>query len=63
MFRTGASVVVTHGSQAIDGVAGLSTALGLCMGQLASAPGEHPPEVSGVGAPPGFQVWAPSPLI
>ena len=23
----------------------------------------HPPEVSGVGAPLGFQVWAPSPLI
>ena len=30
---------------------------------LASAPGVHPPEVSGVGAPPGFQVWAPSLLI
>ena len=48
-----------------------SAALGLCGGQLASAPGAHPPEVSGVGAPPGsgvggqlgFQLWAPSPLI
>ena len=33
------------------------------MGQLASAPGEHLPEVSGVGAPPGFQVWVDSLLI
>ena len=41
---------------------GRSAALGLCVGQLASAPGVHPPEVSGVGAPPGFQAWAPSPL-
>ena len=40
-----------------------SAALGLWVGQLASAPSEHPPEVSGVGALPGFQVWAPSPLI
>ena len=40
-----------------------SATLGLCVGQLASAPGVHPPEVSGVGAPPGFQVWAPSLLI
>ena len=31
-------------------------ALGLCVGQLASALGAHPPEVSGVGAPPGSQV-------
>ena len=37
--------------------------LGLWVEQLASAPDAHPPEVSGVGAPPGFQVWAPSPLI
>ena len=29
--------------------AGQSAALGLCRGQLASAPGVHPPEVSGVG--------------
>ena len=42
--------------------AGLA-ALGLWVGQLASAPGAHPPEVSGVGALPGFQVWAPSLLI
>ena len=40
-----------------------STALCLCMGQLASTPSVHPPEVSGVGAQPEFQVWAPSPLI
>ena len=25
--------------------------------------GAHPPEVLGVGALPGFQVWVPSPLI
>ena len=40
-----------------------SAVLGLWVGQLASAPDAHPPEVSGVGALPGFQVWAPSPLI
>ena len=40
-----------------------SPVLGLWVEQLASAPDAHPPEVSGVGAPPGFQVWAPSPLI
>ena len=43
--------------------AGRSDALGLCVGQLASAPSAHPPEVSGVGGQLGFQVWAPSPLI
>ena len=37
-----------------------SAALGLWVGQLASAPVAHPPEVSGVGAPLGFQVWAAS---
>ena len=42
---------------------GQSASLGLCVGQLASAPSAHPPEVSGVGGHPGFQVWAPSPLI
>ena len=31
--------------------------------QLASAPDAVPPEVSGVVAPPGFHVWAPSSLI
>ena len=40
-----------------------SSTLGLWVGQLASAPGAHPPEVSGVGAPRGFQVWAPCRLI
>ena len=30
-------------------LAGGSAALGLCVGQLASAPSVHPPEVSGVG--------------
>ena len=40
-----------------------SKALGLWVGQLASAPSAHPPEVSGVDAPPRFQLWAPSPLI
>ena len=43
--------------------AGGSAALGLCGGQLASVPGVHPPEVLGVGAQPGFQLWVPSPLI
>ena len=38
-------------------------ALGLWVGQLASAPSAHPPQVSGVGSQPGFQVWAPTPLI
>ena len=33
-----------------------AAALGLWVGQLASAPGEHPPEVSGVGCQPGFEV-------
>ena len=61
------------GSQAVDqpiwcsvsesSGAGQSAALGLCVGQLSSAPVEHPPEVLGVGALPGFQVWVPSPLI
>ena len=40
-----------------------SPVLGLWVGQLASAPDVHPPEVSVLGAPPGFQVWAPGPLI
>ena len=40
-----------------------STVLGLWVEQLASAPDAHPPEVSGVGAPQGFRVWAPSSLI
>ena len=44
-------------------MAGWSAALGLCVGQLASAPGAHLLEVSGVGAPPGFQVWVDSLLI
>ena len=41
----------------------LSAALGLCLGQLASAPRAHPPEVSGVGAQLGFQLCTPSPII
>ena len=45
------------------GLCGLSAALCLCAGQPATEPGVHPPEVSGVWAQPGFQVWAPSPLI
>ena len=44
-------------------VAGGSKALGLWVGQLASAPVVHPREVSGVGSHLRFQVWAPSPLI
>ena len=32
-------------------------------GQLASVPGVHPPEVSGVGGQLGFQLWAPSLLL
>ena len=38
------------------GLCGISAALGLCAGQLATDLGAHPPEVSGVGAPPGSQV-------
>ena len=40
-----------------------SAVLGLWVEQLASAPDALPPEVSGVGVPPGFHVWAPSSLI
>ena len=40
-----------------------SAVLGLWVEQLASAPDALPPEVSGVGAPSGFHVWAPSSLI
>ena len=40
-----------------------SAVLGLWVVQLASAPDAVPPEVSGVVAPPGFHVWAPSSLI
>ena len=40
-----------------------SEALGLWVGQLASAPSAHPPKVSGVGSQLGFQLWAPSLLI
>ena len=52
---------------------GGSATLGLCVGQLASVPGAHPPtrgfrcgrhaRVSGVGGQLGFQLWSPSPLI
>ena len=38
------------------------SALVLWVGQLASSPGAHPLNVSGVGTPPWFQVWAPSAL-
>ena len=51
------------GWQAARPLISRSAALGLCMGQLASAPGVHPPKVSGVGGQPGFPVWAPTPLI
>ena len=34
-----------------------SAALGLYLRQLVSAPGAHPPKVSGVGIPAGFPVW------
>ena len=40
-----------------------SAVLVLWVEQLASAPDAYPPEVSGAGAPLGFQVLAPSPLI
>ena len=36
---------------------GRSAPLGLCVGQLASAPGAQPPEVSHVGTLLGSQVW------
>ena len=54
------------------GAPGPSAALGLWVGQLASAPGAHPPTrgfrcgrgagVSGVGGQLGFQLWVPSPV-
>ena len=40
-----------------------SAVLVLWVEQLASAPDALPPEVSGLGALPGFHVWAPSSLI
>ena len=70
MFRTGAfrcgpsrapglsisrSAALTLGC-----AAGSSAALGLCVGQLASASSAHPPEVSGMGAQPVFQVCTPT---
>ena len=57
------------GSQAIDQPilgfgpgpeAGGSATLGLCVRQLASAPGAHPPEVLGVGAPGGLSCGRPA---
>ena len=52
---------------------GRCAALALCVGQLASVPGAHPPtrgfrcgrhaRVSGVGGQLGFQLWAPSLVI
>ena len=50
---------VARASGAVLGLSHLvlgSAVLGLWVGQLASAPDAHPPEVSGVGALPGFQV-------
>ena len=47
----------------LNHVAPGSEVLGLWVEQLASAPDALPPEVSGVGAPLGFHVWAPSLLI
>ena len=61
MFRTGD--FRCDPSQAARRLTSQSAALGLWVGQLASAPGAHPPEVSGVGSQLGFQVWAPSQLI
>ena len=43
--------------------AALSSHFGPEVGLLASSPGAQPPEVSGVGVPPGVQMWAPCPLI
>ena len=42
----------------LSGAAVWSAALGLCVGQLASAPSEYPPEVSG-GRPAGVSVVGP----
>ena len=47
----------------LNHVAPGSEVLGLWVEQLASAPDALPPEVSGVGAPLGFHVWALSSLI
>ena len=43
----------------VGGASG-SAPLGLWVRQLPSASGGHPPEVSGLGALPGFQLWAAS---
>ena len=44
-------------------VASWSAVLGLCVGQLFSATGVYPPEVSCVRVHLWFQLWAFSPLI
>ena len=45
------------------GVWGCSAAVGLWAGQPATELGAYPPQVSGVSAQPGLQLWAPSLLI
>ena len=64
LFRTGAfRCGCPRAARMLIGLQGGSPALGLWAGQPATDRGAHPPEVSGVGAHLGFQVWAPRPLI
>ena len=56
-FGPGSSVAGWSPALGLSWAALGSAAFSLWVGQLASAPGAHPPEVSGVGAPPGFQLW------
>ena len=64
LISQSAALGLSHGGPANPAALGLSPSalvsavLGLWVGQLACAPGAHPPEVSAVGAPPGSQVWA-----
>ena len=70
LVRVGSAIPAALGHSRATGP---SATLGLCMGQLASAAGVHPPTrgfrcgrpagVSGVGGQLGFQLWAPSQLI
>ena len=62
-FGSGSRLVGWSTALGLNHRASQSAALGLCGGQLASAPGVDPPKVSGVGALLGFQLWAPSLLI
>ena len=47
------------GSQDVDGMQAHSQLWACAPGQSANDLGVHPPDVSGVGAYSGFQVWEP----